>query len=632
MKRDSYRAMRARISTWWLRWGSWTLAILYVVVFFTLSVLKHDSLHTRAFDLAKFDQAAWNTLHGRFLFSTLDNQSILANHFSPLMAVLSPLFLIWNDVRMMFLAQVVGLALAGLLLSRIVRSRFPELAPWFLLLFYLNPALHDITLIEVRRVTLAVPLLALAIYGLHFHKRKWLVVGLGLSLLCKENIAIFVFMVGFFLTVFERDRKWGASLMAVGAAWAVVVAVWVIPSFVQSADANSTLYPQLSIFCIEGSSYREIAANILAHPQVLLGRVFDRTGMLALFRVFLPVGFVLPFLAPTWLLLVLPEMAYMLMSCGEGMHSLHEWYMASVLPGLFAAVAVALTRFSKRTAHWVMAGLLVAAVAGYVAFSPAPLGGQYSAELYQVNEHARLAAQIMESIPADARVAAQDPYVPHLSHRQYIYLFPWISGQMRRIDYFLLDRRLHSYPLQPTEMNDVIDEMIADPSLVIEREADDIYLFHQRGEPLPTLPVDAQFGEGMRLDRVDIAVLQNDDSFRTVTQEPIELRSGQTLRASLYWEATSVVERDRTVSIRVADASGEPMAQQDNMPARGTKPTSSWTEGQEIRDVYYLTVVPQALAGPATLDVVVYDSVTGENVTTRDGSQILHLCKILLRP
>ena len=98
---------------WWTRHGAWALAILFASLFFGLMVRQHDAFHTRALDLGKFDQAIWNTLRGRFLFSSVQNHSILGNHFSPFMALLSPLFLIWSDVRVLFFVQTVGLPWPG---------------------------------------------------------------------------------------------------------------------------------------------------------------------------------------------------------------------------------------------------------------------------------------------------------------------------------------------------------------------------------------------------------------------------------------------------------------------------------------------------------------------------------------
>jgi len=162
--------------------------------------------------------------------------------------------------------HVLGLAVAGLLLAEIVRREHPGLAPWFSLAFYLNPALHEVTLTEVRRVTFAVPYLALACYALYTRRRVWMAVGLGVALLCKENIAVVVFAVGMYLLLFERDWRWGSVLTGVGAAWAIVVTFWVVAAF-RAAAGEQSVYPQLNYFGLSGDSYRKVLANLAADPR-----------------------------------------------------------------------------------------------------------------------------------------------------------------------------------------------------------------------------------------------------------------------------------------------------------------------------------------------------------------------------
>ncbi len=620
-----------RAYRWWVSYGAWITAAAFLVVTLVLMVREHDAFHTRALDLGKFDQAIWNTLRGRFLTSTLQGYSILGNHFSPFMALLSPLFLIWPDVRVLFLVQTVGLTAAGLLLDRIVRRARPDLASWFTVAFFLNPALHEVALDEFRRVTLAVPFLALALYGLSTRRRPLTVLGLGFALLCKEDIALIALMIGLYLLIFERDPRWGWPLAILGVVWAFVETFWVIPAF-RPPDDPTSLYPQLNYFGLSGDTYQEILAQVLRRPWAFAQRMFDLEGRKAIWRVLFPVGLVLPFLAPDWLLIVVPTVSYMLMSAMPGMHSLRDWYMASVLPGLFAAVAAALTRLPQRWARWGTVGLVGCALAGYVSYSHGLLGGQYAPELFRVGAHQRLAAQAVAAVPREARVATQDPYVPHLSHREHIYLYPWISIGPEQIDYFLLDRHLHPYPLQRYELDAHIDDMIADTRYTIEWEADGIYLFHQGGEPLPSFPVDAVADRTMRLERVEVAPSDEDGIYDTVSQAPVELGQGQQLRVSLYWEALAAPDAERTVSVRVTDRSGAVVGIYDSLPGFGKKPTSWWKEGWRIRDVYYLTVSPQAQAGRGSLSLLMYDSFSGQAVLFEEGSEILELCEVVIGP
>jgi hypothetical protein len=310
------------------------------------------------------------------------------------------------------------------------------------------------------------------------------------------------------------------------------------------------------------------------------------------------------------------------------MHRLTDWYMASVLPGLLASIAIGVGRLSARRAQWVVALLIGASLTGYALYSYAPLGKEYDPELYRVTDHHRLAAQLVAAVPPGASVAAQDPYVPHLSHREHVYLYPWVSIGIENVDYVLLDRQLHPYPLQPHQMSSAIEEAIADPSSAIELEGDGAYLFRQGGAPLPAKAVDAVVDGTMLLQRVEVAERGQDRLYRVTGREPIKVHRGQDLRVSLYWQALDAPGAERTVSVRVVDAAGALAAIHDGLPAAGRKPTSWWQEGWKVRDAHYMTISPEAALGAAHLDVVIYDTVTKAVIPFDDLGPVLEAYRV----
>lgn len=620
--------LREKLKYLWVERGAYVLALIFVVVMFALMVAKHNAFNTRVYDFARFSQAIWNTLDGKFLFESIKYRSILGDHFSPIMALAAPFLLIWPDERVLFLIQAVNVAVAGLLLYKIIRDKQPELAPWFLLVFLLNPALHEVTLFEVRRIVFALPFLALALYALSKHNRWLMLLGLVLALLAKENIGFFVFMIGLYLLIFERDWKWGVSLMVLGAGWLIVVSLWIIPPFNTLTAVGE--YPQFYYFNYLGNSVEEIAQNILADPLVLFRRMFGPEQLTALWRLMLPLALILPFLEPRWVLFTLPYIVILLLSSDEDMYQIVKWYPGTILVVFFAAIAVGWDRIPKRWERWVMGGLLTTTIIGYLLYSPAPLGGRYDPSLYRVSDHDRLAAQLLDTIPPDVSVAAQPSYVPHLTSLLDLYHFPWIKIGEENIDYFLLDRHTEPYPYNAHEINDEITNRVADPAYVVVGEADGIFLLHNRGEQLPSIPA-GRLAEGtIRLDRFEVAIRGEEGLFENITEAPLIVKPGQRIRVTLYWEAVGNPKAERTVSVRIADDTGWLIAQHDSMPVGGTRPTSWWEEGQKIRDVYYLDIPPDTPPGKLTLDLVLYDSHTLEVVPFEGEGETLNLRPIVV--
>jgi uncharacterized membrane protein len=612
----------------WLRYGIVVLALLFSIIIFDFLVNKHNAFNTRTYDFARFSQAIWNTLQGRLLFSSIDARSILGNHFSPFMALLSPLFILWPNERVLFLVQAVSIATAGLILALILRKRHRALAPWFLLAFFLNPAVHQMALFEFRRVILALPFLALSLFALA-EKRRWLMLGaLLIALLAKEDIGLFVFGVGLFLLLFQRDWRWGLGMMLLGFAWSLVVSFWVIPAF----RTPGSEYPQLFYFNYLGNSYAEILDTLKQDPFIVPRQLFGMERLSALWRIFLPLGIFLPFLGADWLLIAVPSLLLLLFSGDAEMYGLQKWYPAAILPIFFTAIAIGLGRFPMSKARWLTVWLLLATLAGYWLYSPLPGGREYVPSLYQVTDHDRLGLAIVQEIPPEASVSTQPHYTPHLTQRQNLYHYPWIKIGQENIDYFLFDTQSSPYPFNDNEMAAEINSFLADPALNLTAEADGIFLFQQGGSGEPIFPSGYIAEDAIQLQAFAVAIQDDQGIYRQQDQLPIVLKPGQSFRVDLYWQALAESGAERTVSVRVADQTGWLYAQHDGLPALGSKPTSWWQPGQQVRDVHYLTIAPETPAGSLSLDILLYDTFSQEIVPWDERQEELHLSAVEVQP
>lgn len=111
----------------------------------------------------------------------------------------------------------------------------------------------------------------------------------------------------------------------------------------------------------------------------------------------------------------------------------------------------------------------------------------------------------------------------------------------------------------------------------------------------PQNPVAYTFESGIQLVGYDVA--------------PPPYRPGQTLRLQLYWRALEPVPENYTVFVHLltgSDGAGQLIAQQDNPPVRGTRPTSAWEPGQVVVDPYDLLVPEDTPPGEYVLAVGLY--------------------------
>jgi hypothetical protein len=109
-----------------------------------------------------------------------------------------------------------------------------------------------------------------------------------------------------------------------------------------------------------------------------------------------------------------------------------------------------------------------------------PGGGNY--RLFEITGHHRRATALIEQIPPDAIVSAQDRLNPHVSGRRTVYIFPRVENA----DTVFLDVTGPAWPQHPNDVHRTVGTLMADGFGVAA--AEDGYLLLRRGVATKTLP------------------------------------------------------------------------------------------------------------------------------------------------
>jgi uncharacterized membrane protein len=616
-------------------WPAMLMAAFFFAAMFTLQLLQHNAFNSRIGDFARFSQGIWSVLDGRFLWTpnAIRGQSLMANHFSPILVVAAPFFLVWPDERVLFVVQSINITATGLILYRIMKEERPNLAPWFLLLFFLNPAVHDFTLADFRRIFFGLPWMALAMLGLVRKDRRLLLIGLLIALLSKETVSLYIAMIGIYLLVVEKDWKWGISLFIFGMTALVFLTVYLIPAFGGRED-----YPLLFYYAHLGDGYSEIAKTIVTRPIWFLQQVFGPNQLWGIFRILLPLGF-LCLLAPRVTLICAPFALLMFMSGRSGPIQLEEHYSASMMPILFTAIVIGLRQVAPKWDRWIIGWMMLSVLTGYLLFSHAPFGGRYQPSRFRVDDHDRSGNLMVKRIPEDISLLAHTTYTPHLTHIDDLHIFldhhsgtPFSEDRIAAADYILIDRYLAQPNLGLFETEDVVQELLANPNFKIIEEIDGIYFFEQTTSDYPAVYPNIVFGETMHLEKVELSTTGQDSFFAPFLLDGSStVAAGSQLRVSLFWESLAEGAGERTVSVRVSAADGFLLAQWDQIPAEAKRPTAFWKKGEKIRDVYYLELPADRAGQTVTVDLVVYDTFTQEIYPAAGVNDIYHISPLHLK-
>lgn len=118
------------------------------------------------------------------------------------------------------------------------------------------------------------------------------------------------------------------------------------------------------------------------------------------------------------------------------------------------------------------------------------------------------------------------------------------------------------------------------------------------------------------IDHVVNARLGDDFILLGYDLESPQVRPGEAIHLTLYWEAANKPTEDYTVFVHLLDADGQLVAQQDNQPQNGMYPTNFWDAGERVQDEYTLAVDP----GTYTLAVGMYTLETLQRLPVVDAS------------
>ncbi|MGH7362037.1 MAG: DUF2079 domain-containing protein, partial [Candidatus Methylomirabilales bacterium] len=289
----------------------------------------------------------------------------------------------------------------------------------FALLYLLSPTLHGINLRDFHIAAFAVPLLLASVYCFETNRMGWFLLTVLLTLGCREDAALAVIGLGLWVALARRRWILGCGLAAGSLALLFFDVHVLMPYFRAGA------YPHLQRYAHLGGSLGEILLSMLSHPLRTLGFMFSARKLLYLLALLAPLGF-LPLLAPRDLLPALPALAHNLVSQDPILFSYRAQYNSFVLPFLVLAAVSGYARLSPRLA---LKGRSIRGLGLCLAFLLSlALTSRTLNDLafhrWWLTGRQRAAYTVLAEVPSGASVSAWDRFVPHLSLRRKVFVFP----------------------------------------------------------------------------------------------------------------------------------------------------------------------------------------------------------------
>lgn len=491
----SLRAQFQRVSRFMTHYEGLLPVAVVLAAFIYLArvkLMQHFTFHTGAYDLAMYDTAIRNTLHGRFMFAEQLGRNFFSEHFSPVLLLLCPLYLVADTPASLLLVEVACVAVSLWFVYRIARYySLSVLVAVLVALVFLNSKYLSRGVMFDFHPEMMMPMFILGcVYCLLRRRWPYYFGFLVLALSCKEDVAIYTLCLGLYATFRRETRYVGLATCALSLAWAVVAWVLIIPGAMPH-DAEVSHFVSARWGHL-GNGYLEVAIALLKRPFYVASRVFSDAPieMLAL------LGFV-PLLGAEILLIALPGLILNTTSSFDMQASLQAHYAAPIVPFVLWAFIVGLARLehmvtripvfqarAERTRTVGLAMLLILAASTF--------GADY--EFYGFTPHVLSRYRVMAQLEPGCKVSCETGFVPHLSRRARPFLFPAEANHnvhYRDCDYILVDKRGNPWPLQKSELGAAIDEIIRETnSYAVVASDSEVYLFAnlkrlQEAEPRP---------------------------------------------------------------------------------------------------------------------------------------------------
>jgi uncharacterized membrane protein len=383
---------------------------------------------TTGYDLGIFDQAVRAYSHFQAPIVALKgaDYNLFGDHFHPIIAVLAPLYWLWDNPGMLLIAQAVLLASSIPVVYRFARRRTGEGMSVLIAAAYgFGWPVQGMVDFDFHEIAFATPLTALAIDALDRRDDRRLLLWCGLLLLVREDMGLLVALLGMLRLAQRRRERWPViALVGGGIVTYVVTTAVIIPHFaVEHGFAYGDQFGSL------GSSVPAAIGNMITRPWHAVDVFFTpdaKAHTLALLVV--PLGLLC--FRSRYALLALPLLAERFFNTRINLWTATFHYNA--LPWLILVLAMidgahrlGVFEASQRALRLrrALAALLVAAPLALIVagdyLKVVPITQLRKPYARQPAGWQQAAGAVTAWLPHDVCVAADNHLVPHLTTRNY---------------------------------------------------------------------------------------------------------------------------------------------------------------------------------------------------------------------
>ncbi|WP_374214738.1 DUF2079 domain-containing protein [Streptomyces sp. SKN60] len=407
------------------------VAAVFGALYFLYSWVQYEHFRTPSWDLGIFEQSvrAYAELRAPIVDIKSPGFLILGDHFSPVTALLAPLYWVWSSPLALLFAQAAlfaaSAAVVGRTAQQVLGSRAAGIA--LTVAYGLSWGLQEAVKSDFHEIAFAVPLLALTCRALLLGRWTAAVAWSLPLVLVKEDMGLTVAMVGAVLFL-KGQRRLGAALAAFGTAFFALTVLVLIPA--ASRVGQYDYWAKIEKGG-DGSqvSFADSLLGAFQHGEKweMLLFLVGVTGFLCL--------------RSPLMLLVLPTLGWRFLSHDPNHWGMFWHYNAILMPVVFLALVDAVRAVRTSPRPWLVAyGRVAVPVVTAIALVHAldmPLRELTRPDTYRTDSRTLDARRAVAAVPAGASVETNVTLMAHLTGDHTVY---WVGGaQGVHPDYLALD-------------------------------------------------------------------------------------------------------------------------------------------------------------------------------------------------
>jgi uncharacterized membrane protein len=411
-------------------WGSGVVtasAVLYAVMMSWVTIIRHYSFHSAAFDLAIQENVFWNSLHGKpFFSSVMNNIDYLGNHVVLTYSLLLPLYALLPTTETLLVSQSVLLAAAAIPLYLIgyKLTNQPFAAAALAISYLIHPALQGGNYFDFHELAFAPLLFLTAVWAFITRRRVVMWTAFALLFGVKEDCSLLVLLFSVVLLL-HGCIKDAVKIGAVALLAFSFSQYLVIPAFA----GHHTSYAWYFEGATPSSTLTDLLMALWVSPFEVVYRFWVTARAEYLVFIFLPVVLV-PLLSSHTIPLVLYGIGLAVFSSHAPLYTPGFHYAFLILPGAYLGTALQL-RSLRRSRVVVVTAIVLGSGFMYLGYgAPFPIahfiGGFQRLEsvplrLSQDEGAVRLrseVAMVEQMFGSGVSIVADENLVPHFSRRR----------------------------------------------------------------------------------------------------------------------------------------------------------------------------------------------------------------------